>query len=102
MTTFIDQLKKQSLSGKLVGLFGTGDAESYPDTFCDAIGIIHDELESTGCKFIGQYEPNGYSEIDSHVIRDGKLLGLAIDEMNESDKTDERIDMWLAEVSKAL
>ncbi|MGI6718286.1 MAG: flavodoxin [Bacteroidales bacterium] len=101
-TTFIEQLKKQSLSGKLVGLFGTGDSEAYSDTFCDALGIIYDELENTGCKFIGQYEPKGYSATDSKVNIYGKFVGLAVDEMNESNKTDERIDMWLAEVSQAL
>ena len=33
-------LKGMDLSDKLVGLFGCGDSESYPDTFCDGMGIL--------------------------------------------------------------
>ena len=37
---FLDQLKAQDLSGKKVALFGCGDSGSYPDTCCDAVGLI--------------------------------------------------------------
>ena len=56
---FLDQLKKKDLSGKKVGLFGCGDSASYPDTFCAALGIIHEELENTGCAFIGEIDAAG-------------------------------------------
>ena len=37
-------LKKCDLSHKHVALFGCGDSDSYSDTFCDAIGILYEEL----------------------------------------------------------
>ncbi|MCJ8279507.1 MAG: flavodoxin, partial [Rivularia sp. ALOHA_DT_140] len=31
----------------------------------------------------------------SFAVRDGKFIGLPIDEVNESEKTDERIATWI-------
>ena len=31
-----------------------------------------------------------------------KFLGLALDEVNEDDKTEERIDAWLEDIKPAL
>ena len=41
----IKVLKKCDLSHKYVALFGCGDSDSYSDTFCDAIGILYEELK---------------------------------------------------------
>ena len=41
---FLPQLKAGGLAGKVVALFGCGDSASFGDTFCDAIGTLHDEL----------------------------------------------------------
>lgn len=47
---FLDKIKTRDLSGKTVALFGCGDSESYPDTFCNALGTIYEELQPTGCR----------------------------------------------------
>lgn len=99
---FLDGLKQLSLAGKKVGLFGCGDGESYPDTFCDALGVIYDALAATGCSFIGAYVPEDYESTDSSVCRDGKFVGLAIDENNQSDKTDARVESWCQAIQSAL
>lgn len=91
---FIDNLKAADLSGKKVGLFGCGDSSSYPDTFCDAIGIIFEELANSGCTFIGEMDASGYAETDSKAFVDGKALGLVADD-DEPDKTDARMNTWL-------
>ena len=93
---FLDALKKQDLSGKKVGLFGCGDSESYPDTFCDGVGLIYEALASTGCTFVGAYTPWGYSVTDSKISKDGKFVGLAVDECNESSATEERLEQWIS------
>lgn len=91
---FLDALKAKDLSGKRVGLFGCGDSSSYPDTFCGAIGDIYDELSGTGATFIGAYEPTDYDVTDSSVCRDGKFVGLAIDEADSDDKNAARLQAW--------
>lgn len=99
---FLPKLASQNLSGKKVALFGCGDSACYSDTFCSALGTIKKELEGKGCEFIGAYDPSGYSYEASDAEEGGKLIGLCIDEANESDMTDERIDTWVAEVQKHL
>ena len=92
-------LKAAGLSGKLVALFGCGDSESYCDTFCDAIGVLYEDLQGTGCTFIGnRVSTDGYSYSSSISVVDGCFVGLALDEVNESDKTDGRIDAWVADL----
>ncbi len=88
--------KKAGLSSKEVALFGCGDSESYCDTFCDGIGVLYEELKGTGCKFIGNHVPTGdYNFSSSTAVVDGEFAGLPLDEMNESDKTEGRIDNWV-------
>ena len=62
---FLDQLKSQDLTGKKVALFGCGDSSSFSDTFCSAMGEIHDGLAATGCTFVGQVDASGYTYDDS-------------------------------------
>ena len=93
---FLPKLAEQSLAGKKVALFGCGDADSYPDSFCEALAKIHEGLAGTGCSFIGAYEPEGYSYDATETEQDGMLIGLCIDEANQSDLTDERIEKWVA------
>lgn len=95
-------LKELDLSGKLVGLFGCGDSESYPDTFCDGIGIIYENLKGTGCEFINGVSESDYTYSSSIAVVDGQFVGLAIDEMNESGKTDERVTAWTDHIKTLL
>ena len=91
-------LKSAGLDGKTVALFGCGDSSSFSDTFCSAMGEIHDGLAATGCTFVGQVDASGYTYDDSAAESGGKFVGLALDEVNEDDKTDGRIDAWAAQL----
>jgi flavodoxin I len=88
------------LSGKKVGYFGLGDQDGYSDTFCDALGLINEKVQ--GAEIIGQMDNTGYSFADSKAIVDGKLLGVLIDEDNESDKTDARLTAWVEKIKAHL
>ncbi len=98
----LDKLKEANLSGKTIALFGCGDCESYSDTFCGAMGDIYEGLKDSGAKFIGAVSTDGYTYDDSAAVVDGKFVGLALDDVNEDDKTDERIDAWLNEIKPNL
>lgn len=99
---FLPKLAAQNLAGKAVALFGCGDADSYPDSFCEALALIKEGLAGTGCRFVGAYTPEGYSYDCTRSEEDGKLIGLCADEINQSDMTDERIDIWLAAIKAEL
>lgn len=99
----IKVLKSADLSFKSIALFGCGDSESYCDTFCDGMGILYEDLKDSGCSFIGnKVGTDGYSFSSSIAVVNGAFVGLVLDEVNESDKTAERIDNWTAELKKHI
>lgn len=98
----LETLKKADLSGKTVALFGCGDCESYGDTFCGAMAEIYDGLKDSGATFVGQVDTDGYTYDDSAAVIDGKFIGLPLDDVNEDDKTDGRIEAWIESIKGSL
>lgn len=98
----VNVLKSMHLSGKAVALFGCGDSESFSDTFCDAIGTLYNELKPTGCTFAEGVSTEGYCFDSSTAVEGDKFLGLALDEVNQPDKTDDRIAAWAENVKKLM
>ncbi|MGN0029140.1 MAG: flavodoxin FldA [Marinilabiliaceae bacterium] len=92
----VELLKSSNLAGKKVAVFGCGDSSSYSDTFCDAMSIIAKAAAEAGATLLGKVSTDGYTFDSSASAADGQFVGLAIDEVNESDKTDARIDAWVA------
>ena len=81
---------------------GCGDAESYSDTFCGAMAEIYNVVKEGGANVIGEVSTDGYTFEDSEAVVDGKFVGLALDDVNEDDKTEERIDAWLENIKASL
>ncbi len=95
---FIDEIENVDYTGKKVTYVGLGDADGYPDTFIDALGIIHDRIKDKGASFVGAWPTDGYEFEASKAVVDGKFLGLAIDEDNQKDKTAARIEKWVSQL----
>lgn len=95
-------LQGAHLSGKIVALFGCGDSESYSDTFCDAMGLLYEGLKDSGCTFVGAVDDSDYTYSASVAAADGKFVGLALDDVNESDRTDDRVSAWAAQLQTEL
>lgn len=95
-------LQDADLSGKTIALFGCGDCESYGDTFVGGIGELYNGIKDSGATFVGAVSTDGYTFDDSEAVVDGKFVGLPLDEVNEDDKTDERIDAWIELISPNL
>ncbi len=93
-----DQLDKLDLHGKLVALFAPGDQYGYPDNYCDAIGIIGKKLEERGAELVGFTDAGDYQFDHSLAVEDGVFLGLALDDDNEADQTEERIRNWVLQL----
>ncbi len=91
----IKVFKDADLSGKKIALFGLGDSSSFSDTFCDAIGLIYKDLQGKGAEFVGSVSTDGYTFDSSVAVEGDKFVGLPLDEVNESYKTDERIEAWV-------
>lgn len=98
----IDTLKGADLSGKVVAVFGCGDSASYSDTFCGAMKELYDAAKAGGATVVGEVDIDGYTFDDSDAVVDNKFVGLALDDINEDDKTDGRIDAWLEQINGSL
>jgi flavodoxin II len=79
-----------------VAIFGLGDQLGYAEWFQDAVGMLHDELLVLGCDFVGYWPNQGYDFITSKALTEDKsfFVGLSLDDENQYDLTDERIDTW--------
>ncbi len=95
-------LQGADLSGKLIALFGCGDSESYSDTFVGGIGELYNGIKQSGARFVGAVSTEDYTFDDSEAVIDGQFVGLPLDDVNEDDKTDTRIDAWIAAISPNL
>jgi len=95
-------LQGANLADKTIALFGCGDCESYGDTFVGGIGELYNGIKESGARFVGAVSTDGYIFDDSEAVVDGKFVGLPLDDVNEDDKTDARIDAWVAEISPNL
>ena len=91
---FMGTLEEMDFSGKKVAVFGLGDQESYPDTFVDGMGIIAKAVASAGGSVIGATSTDGYSFDSSEAVDGDKFVGLALDEDNQSDLSQDRINAW--------
>ena len=99
---FMPELKAANLEGKNVAIFGLGDQESYPDSFVDSIGIIYEFLKDKGCQVVGSTSSEGYNHDESRGEVDGQFMGLALDEENQGDMTNDRIKKWVVELKKVF
>lgn len=97
---YFTELDDIDFSGKKIAYFGTGDQRGYPDNFQDAIGILSDKITERGGTTVGYWSTDGYDFNESKALRNGKFLGLALDEDNQSDLTDKRIKAWVVELKK--
>ncbi len=92
---FMSELNDADLNGKKVALYGLGDQDGYSDTFVDAMGEVYEALEGKGCELVGEVSTDGYEFESSKAAKDGKFVGLPIDEDNQDDMTDDRIAAWV-------
>jgi flavodoxin I len=99
---FLPKLKGVDLSGKLVALFGLGDQEGYGHEFVDALIFIYDQVIECGATVIGSWPTDGYSFEASKAVVEGDFVGLVLDNDNQKDQTEERIDEWLEIVKPEL
>jgi flavodoxin I len=98
-----DDFSNIDFSGKTVALFGLGDQDGYGEFYCDAMGIIYEKVIAQGGTIVGHWEiDNDYYHEASLAIKDGKFVGLALDEDNQDDLTDDRIEQWCEQIKNDI
>lgn len=97
---FFDRLEEVNLSGKKVALFGLGDQILYPDHFVDGMAQLKSEFVKYNVQFVGSWPTDGYEHTGSDAIENGMFIGLALDEDQQHEMTDERIETWTAQLKR--
>ena len=96
---FLPQLQDVDFTGKTVALYGLGDQEKYSDNFVDALGILYDFVTKRGAKVVGAWPTDGYDFMASKAERDGEFVGLVLDQDNQKQLSDDRLETWLRLIS---
>ncbi len=92
---FLGVLDEVDFSGKKIALFGVGDQERFPNTFVNGVGRIYRELMEQGAVVVGGWPAEGYVVKSSTAIRDGRFIGLALDEDTQPELTESRLAAWV-------
>ena len=98
---FFENLDEIDFNGKTVAYYGPGDQVGYSGSFQDAIGMLEEKISALGGKTVGYTSTEGYDFDESKAVRnDNQFCGLAIDEDNQSDLTEERVMAWIEQLKK--
>ena len=83
----------ETLAGVIASKLGTDAVFSA----ADAMGIIYEAVQ--GANIVGAGMPtDGYSFSSSQAVVNGAWVGCALDDVNEPDQSEARINAWLAKV----
>ncbi|MEM7142495.1 MAG: flavodoxin [Actinomycetota bacterium] len=95
-----ERLSAMDLSGKVVALYGLGDQNGYSEYFVDAMGWLHERLQGSNASFVGSWPTEGYDFDSSRAANADKtrFCGLALDEDNQWELTDARLDAWIDQI----
>ena len=97
-------LDDMSFAGKIVALYGLGDQFGYGNYFLDAMGLLHDAVRDRGATIIGHFSTESFDFEESKALtEDGEhFVGLALDEDQQFELSDGRIDTWLKQIHVEL
>ncbi len=99
----VPAIEDMDLKGKKFAIFGLGDQKCYTENFNDGVGLFADLVEAQGATLVGYTSANDYTFEGSKALREGnQFCGLCLDQENQSDKSDKRIEDWIKLLKKEL
>lgn len=95
-------LEKKDFNGRIVALIGVGDQEFFGKTFVEGMNVIYTYIKYNNIKLIGKTSTSGYDFEESRSVEKGKFIGLAIDDKNQKELTEERIINWVKQLKEEM
>ena len=98
------ELSDLDLNGKIIALYGMGDQIGYSEWFQDALGMLHEQVLAQGGYVIGYWPNRGYEFAASKALTEDQqhFVGLALDEDNQYDLTEQRIEQWCQQLQTEI
>lgn len=100
--SFISEVESANLKGKTVAIFAVGDGSSFSDSFVGSMEKIYNVVKEKECQVVGFTDPEGYEFDESPALIDNKFVGLPLDEDNQSELTEARVDKWIEAIKSLL
>jgi flavodoxin I len=99
---FWPHLDEIDFSGKKVALFGLGDQYTYANTYLDALGMLAYKVQERGGELVGAWPAESYNFDGSVALDSDHFMGLGLDEENQSELTQSRLETWIPQVLAAF
>ncbi|CAL4322262.1 Flavodoxin 1 [Buchnera aphidicola (Eriosoma lanigerum)] len=100
---FLPTLRKTNLDNKIIALFGCGDQEDYSEYFCDAIGILYNEIKYKNITLVGKWPIAGYSYISSKAMLNNNFFyGLVLDQDRQPELSFQRVKSWVNQITDEI
>ena len=101
---YFEEFKTIDFINKTVAIFGLGDQLGYDEWFCDGVGILAKVVEEKGGKVIGHTEKDDSFDFEtSKALKDENTFwGLCLDEDNQDELTEERLENWFNKLKLEL
>jgi flavodoxin I len=97
---FFSTVKNLDFSSKKVALFGLGDQVLWPSNFVDGLETIYNLFIEASAKMVGKWPVEGYDFTDSNAVKDDYFVGLALDEDQQDELSEERIQAWVKQIKE--
>ncbi len=94
--------ERPDLEGKKVAFFGAGDQKTHGEHFVSALGKMHDLFVSLGAMAYGHTPTEGFEYDSSLAEKGGKFCGLAFDNVNQEELTEERVNAWASQLKSEM
>ena len=72
--------------------------ENGAQVICDAMDELKSCFEAQGASVVGAVSTDGYDHTDSKSVAGGKFVGLACDEDNQPDMSEDRVKAWIDQI----
>ena len=101
---YFEDFKNINFEGKKVAIFGLGDQLGYDTWFCDGIGILAKVVLENGGKVIGYTTKDESYDFDTSkaLLDKDTFYGLALDEDNQDNLTEQRLQDWINLIKKDI
>ena len=101
---YFEEFKTIDFTGKTIAVFGLGDQIGYDEWFCDGIGILAKVVKDNGGTVIGFTKKDDSFEFESSkALKDEDTFwGLCLDEDNQDELTEERLQNWFEQIKLEL
>lgn len=99
-SAFFSTVKNLDFSSKKVALFGLGDQVLWPSNFVDGLVTIYNFFIEASAQIVGKWSTEGYDFTDSNAVKGDYFVGLALDEDQQDELSEERIQAWVKQIKE--